>query len=77
MAEPLAPPPEPLVVPNYDSEEPAVAPPQESMEIESGAQLGGTAVKPTVLIAGKRMDMKTLKLVTAAAGLGVVLCIVL
>jgi hypothetical protein len=77
MAEPLAPPPEPLVVPSYGSEEPGVAPPPESMEIEAGAQLGGTAVKPTVLIAGKRMDMKSLKLIMAAAGLGAVLCVVL
>ena len=76
MAEPLAPPPEPLVVPSYGSEEPGVPPP-ESMEIEVGGELGGTAVKPTVLIAGKRIDMKTLKLIIMAAGLGTVLCVAL
>ena len=78
MAEPLAPPPEPLVVPSYGSEEPGVAPPQ-SMEIEAGVHTldGGVGTKPTVLIAGKRMDMRTLKIGMAAAGLGTILCIVL
>ena len=74
MAEPLAPPPETLVVPMYGGEEPGVAPPPSTeMELDAGAP----AVKPTVLIGGKRVELRTLKHAMLAAGLGAVLCVVL
>ena len=74
MSEPLAPPPEALVVPMYGGEEPGVAPPP-SIEMELDA--GAAAVKPTVLVVGKRVELRTLKHVLLAAGLGTLLCIVL
>ena len=64
MSEPLAAP--PLVVP---TEEPTAPPPNSlSMEIESSA----LAVKPTVIIAGKRVDPRKLAAIGAMAVVAVV-----